>query len=66
MTSNSQPKLEKGALKARDKHYDNPQSDLILISSDLVGLRVDSWAFAERRSVTPQLPVHESKMTSVN
>lgn len=31
-----------------DTHYDSPKADLILISKDMVGFRVDSWLMAKK------------------
>lgn len=32
-----------------DDQYDNPDSEIILISNDKVGFRVDTWFFKKKR-----------------
>jgi hypothetical protein len=32
-----------------DKQYDNPDAKIILVSSDIVGFRVDAWYFGKKR-----------------
>jgi hypothetical protein len=32
-----------------DEHYDNPKAEIILVSSDKVGFRVDAWQFKKER-----------------
>jgi hypothetical protein len=42
-----------------DKHYDNPDAKVILISKDNVGFRVDSWYFQKKRQVLCQVTADE-------
>lgn len=32
-----------------DDHYDNPEAEIILVSNDKVGFRVDAWHFQKER-----------------
>jgi hypothetical protein len=32
-----------------DERYDNPASEIVLVSNDEVGFRVDCWLFKEHR-----------------
>jgi hypothetical protein len=32
-----------------DEQYDNPASEIVLVSSDRVGFRVDAWVFKKKR-----------------
>jgi hypothetical protein len=34
-----------------DEQYDNPAAEIVLLSSDRVGFRVDAWFFKKKRSV---------------
>lgn len=32
-----------------DDHYDSPKGDLILVSKERIGFRVDAWTLAKKR-----------------
>ena len=32
-----------------DEHYDNPKAEIILVSNDKIGFRVDAWQFKKER-----------------
>jgi hypothetical protein len=32
-----------------DEQYDNPAAEIVLVSSDKVGFRVDAWFFKKKR-----------------
>jgi hypothetical protein len=32
-----------------DDHYDNPKAEIILVSKDRIGFRVDAWHFQKER-----------------
>jgi len=32
-----------------DEHYDNPKAEIVLVSEDRVGFRVDAWQFKKHR-----------------
>lgn len=39
-----------------DEHYDNPKSDLILLSSDRVGFKVETWTLRKHRYGVSRVP----------
>jgi hypothetical protein len=36
-------------VKQWDDHHNNPKAEVILVSTDEVGFRVDSWYFSQKR-----------------
>jgi hypothetical protein len=36
-------------VKSWDDSHDNPKAEVVLISNDSIGFRVDAWYFAEKR-----------------
>lgn len=42
-------KLSLSHITSWDEHYDNPKADIILVSNDKVGFRVDAWHFKKER-----------------
>lgn len=47
----NEPRPVEEAISSWDPFYDNPAAELILVSSDEVGFRVDAWTFSKRRYV---------------